>query len=62
MEKNSKHGGMPGSVTPSTASLNQKLATSSGPRMLTASEIALLRKSKREIAERIEQGKHQAAK
>jgi hypothetical protein len=42
------------SITPSTASLNQKLATSPGPRMLTASEIALLKQSAKEIAARIE--------
>ena len=50
MDKNSKTGGMTGSVTPSTALLNQRLAISPGPRMLDASEIKLLRLSKREIA------------
>ena len=54
MGRNSKSGGATGSVTVSTASLNRRLATSSAPRMLTASEIALLRKSMREIAARIE--------
>ena len=52
MDPNSKPGGRSASVTPSTALLNQKLATSPGPRMLTQSEIALLRKSKQEIAEK----------
>ncbi len=50
MDLNSKPGGKLDSVTPSTALLNQKLATSSGPRMLTESELELLRKSKAEIA------------
>ncbi len=40
------------SLTPSTRLLNQKLGTSPAPRMLTPSEIALLRQSKREIAQR----------
>ena len=52
MEKISKAGGWTASVTPSTALLNQKLGTSNAPRMLTSSEIELLRKSKQEIAER----------
>lgn len=43
------------SVTPSTSLLNQKLGTSSKPRMLTPSEIGLLRKSKQEIGEKIRQ-------
>ena len=51
MEKNLKHGGRKTSVTPSTALLNQKLGISPAPRMLTPSEIALLRQSKREMAE-----------
>lgn len=51
MGRTSKSGGSDGSVTPSTALLNQKLATLSAPRMLTASEIALLRQSMLEIAE-----------
>jgi hypothetical protein len=42
-----------GSVTATTALLNQKLATSNAPRMLTPSEIELLKQSKREIALRI---------
>ena len=53
MAQNSKTGGKPGSVTPSTALLNQKLATSNAPRMLTPSEIELLRRSKQEIAVRV---------
>lgn len=51
MEKISKSGGKNGSVTPSTALLNQRLGISPTPRMLTPSEIALLRQSKQEIAE-----------
>lgn len=54
MARTSKTGGSTGSVTASTASLNRKLATSSAPRLLTASEIALLRQSKAEIARRLE--------
>ena len=50
MAQNLKSGGTHGSVTPSTALLNQKLATSNAPRMLTPSEIELLRRSKQEIA------------
>lgn len=53
MEKHLKSGGTNGSVTASTALLNQKLATSNAPRMLTPSEIVLLRQSKREFALRI---------
>lgn len=51
MAKNLKNGGKNGSVTPSTALLNRKLGTSPTPRMLTPSEIELLRRSKQEIAE-----------
>lgn len=54
MDQSSKHGGTTGSVTPSTASLNQKAATSPGPRMLSEYEISLLRQSAKEIAARIE--------
>jgi hypothetical protein len=54
MDPNSKAGGKTGSVTPSTASLNQKAGTSRGPRMLSASEISLLKQSAKEIAARIE--------
>ena len=53
METRLKSGGTSGSVTASTALLNQKLATSNAPRMLTPSEIVLLKQSKREIALRI---------
>jgi hypothetical protein len=53
MDLNSKAGGDKNSVTPSTRLLNQKLGTSPEPRMLTPSEIALLRQSKREIAQRL---------
>jgi len=50
MAKISKFVGKNGSVTPSTASLNQKLDTFQTPGMLTPSEIELLRKNKREMA------------
>ena len=52
MDKNLKTGGSSASLTPSTRLLNQKLATSPGPRRLTSSEIELLRQSKQEIAKR----------
>lgn len=52
MEKNLNIGGKSNSVTVSTDLLNQKQGTLRGPRMLTPSEIVLLRKSKQEIAER----------
>ena len=52
MADNSKNGGKAGSVTASTALLNQKLAILQTPRMLTKSEIVLLQNSKREIAAR----------
>jgi hypothetical protein len=51
MEQSLKPGGQLDSVTPSTRLLNQKLGISPAPRMLTASEIELLRQSKKEIAE-----------
>jgi hypothetical protein len=54
MDPSSKDGGATGSVTPSTASLNRRLATSPGPRMLSAYEISLLKQSAKEIAARIE--------
>ena len=44
---------MSGWVTATTALLNQKLATSNAPRMLTPSEIVLLKQSNQEIALRI---------
>ena len=46
----SSSGGKNNSVTRSTALLNRKLGTSPAPRILTASEIELLQRSKREIA------------
>ena len=48
-----KTGGKESSVTPSTSLLNQKLGTLPAPRMLTPSEIELLRQSKQEIQERL---------
>jgi len=53
MAKNLKSGGKSDSVTPSTASLNRKLGISPAPRMLEPSEIALLRRSKQEIAAKL---------
>jgi len=53
MEENVKTDGRKGLVTPSTALLNQRLATFSKPRMLTEYEKKLLRQSKVEIAEAI---------
>ena len=53
MDPNSKPGGSTDSVTPSTRLLNQKLGISPAPRMLTPSEIVLLRQSKQEIAQRV---------
>jgi hypothetical protein len=53
MAKNLKSGGKNDSVTPSTALLNRKLGTSPAPRMLKPSEIALLRRSKQEIAAKL---------
>lgn len=43
------NGGDKNSVTPSTRLLNLRLGISPAPRALTASEISLLRQSKREI-------------
>ncbi len=48
-----KTGGTIVSVTPSTALLNRKLATLKEARMLTPSEIELLRKSKQEIGDEL---------
>ncbi len=48
---NSSNGGTTSLVTPSTALLNRRLATWKGPRMLTPSEVDLLRRSKQEMAE-----------
>jgi hypothetical protein len=50
MEQNLKIGGLADSLTPSTRLLNQKLGTSPAPRRLTSSEIALLMRSKQELA------------
>ena len=50
-ETASKDGGKSASATPSTASLNRKLGTLLAPRMLTPSEIDLLRRSKAEVAQ-----------
>ena len=50
-EAASKGGGKSASATPSIASLNRKLGTSPAPRMLTPSEIDLLRRSKAEVAQ-----------
>ena len=47
----SRSGGAEISATPSTALLNRKLGISPAPRMLTGSEIDLLRQSAREIAQ-----------
>ncbi len=52
MDMTWKSGGKADSVTVSTALLNQKLATLNTPRMLTPSEVVLLRQSKQEIAAR----------
>ena len=41
-----------GGITPSTALLNQLIGKNPTPRMLTPSEIELLRRSKQEIAAR----------
>jgi len=53
MAATSKLGGKSGSVTSSTALLNQKLGISHAPRTLTPSEIALLRQSKQEISQHL---------
>ena len=52
MEQTLKTGGSGNSLTASTRLLNQKLGTSPEPRRLTPSEIELLRRSKKEIAQR----------
>ena len=49
--RNSSNGGTTSLVTPSTALLNRKLAIWKDPRMLKPSEIDLLRRSKKEMAE-----------
>jgi len=53
MAQNSNTGGKNDSVTPSTRLLNRKLGILSGPRTLQPSEIALLRRSKQEIARKV---------
>ena len=58
MAMNSKSGGANGLVTASTALLNQRLGTSLTPRMLTPSEIELLRQSKHEIAHHLRKKLH----
>ena len=55
MDKSLKTGGKSASVTPSTASLNRRLGTSPAPKMLKPSEIALLRRSKQEIAAKLKE-------
>ena len=52
MDDTSKPGEAGGSLTPSTALLDRRLATSNAPAMPTPCEIDLLRQSKREIADR----------
>ncbi|MBS7350990.1 MAG: hypothetical protein KIG95_12710 [Comamonas sp.] len=52
MEQKLKLGGKNDSLTPSTRLLNQRQDTSFKPRMLTPSEIELLRRSKKEMAQR----------
>ena len=61
MNKNLKNGSRSDSVTFSTALLNQRLAISNAPRMLTRSEIELLRKSKQEIAARYKASRVESA-
>jgi len=61
METNLKDGGWKGSVTPSTALLNQRLATFTTPRMLTQYEIELLQQSKKEIGEAVRKRLRDAA-
>ena len=50
-ETASKGGGKSASATPSIAALKRKLGPSPAPRMLTPSEIDLLRRSKVEVAQ-----------
>ena len=51
----SKSGGKISSATPSIALLNQRLGTSPAPRMLTPSEIDLLRQCGKETAEVVDE-------
>jgi hypothetical protein len=53
MDNNSKIGGIKGSVSDLTALQSLKHVICLTPRMLTASEIKLLRQSKVEIAQRV---------
>ena len=53
MEKDSKIGGIKGSASDLTALQSLKHVICITPRMLTASEIKLLRQSKVEIAQRV---------
>ena len=50
-DQTSRNGGGHASVTPSIVLLNRRLGTSPTPRMLTPSEIALLRQCVQEVAE-----------
>ena len=50
-EMASKGAGTSALATPSIAALNRKLGTSPAPRMLTPSEIDLLRRSKAEVVQ-----------
>ena len=50
-ERTLKNGGKNTSATPSIALLNRKLGPSPAPRMLTPSEIDLLRQCVQEVAE-----------
>ena len=51
--RSSSVGGAPSSITPATAALNRKIGKNPSPRMLTRSEIDLLRQSAREIADAV---------
>ena len=63
MERNSKLGKWSSSLTPATGLLSEKLGIPPEPRRLTPSEIALLRQSKQEIAQRFPENyaRHKAA-
>ncbi|MDE2973381.1 MAG: hypothetical protein OXU64_01490 [Gemmatimonadota bacterium] len=51
----SRDGGRGASITPSTAALMRRLGPSPAPRMLTPSEIALLRADKREMPQVVDE-------
>lgn len=53
----SRDGGKGASITPSTAALMRRLGPSPVPRMLTPSEIALLRASKREMVQAVDEAR-----